>query len=103
LSGTLTAKKGAIGVFICLEQPTKAMYQAAIKAEMWDAGGGKQYPKIQILTVKSLLDGSAHIQMPIQEKKSMLGYKAAKGTVKGKQKAAKITTINGQPELTFEL
>lgn len=102
LRGTIEREKAAIGLFVCLEEPTKPMLQEAAQAGLWSGGGGKDYPRIQILPVQAILEGSAYPQMPMQEKKSLLGFKASKGQQKGQQKAAKLTQVNGQAELVLE-
>ncbi len=102
LVGTIQREKAAIGIFVCLEEPTKPMLTEAAAAGLWDAGYGREYPRIQILPVKALLEGKADVRMPPQEKRSLLGFKAAKGQVRGKQTAAKLTTTNGQVELSLE-
>ena len=47
-----------MGVFICLGEPTKEMEREAVLAGFVDLGGTK-YRKIQIRTIKQLLDGTA--------------------------------------------
>nr|WP_246386167.1 DNA methyltransferase [Armatimonas rosea] len=103
LVGTVQREKAALGLFVCLDEPTKPMLTEAASAGLWEAGYGREYPRIQILPVRALLEGTVDVRMPPQEKRSLLGFKAAKGAVKGKQTAAKVTQTNGQPELTFEL
>ena len=103
LVGTVQREKAALGLFVCLDEPTKPMLTEAASAGLWEAGYGREYPRIQILPVRALLEGTVDVRMPPQEKRSLLGFKAAKGAVKGKQTAAKVTQANGQPELTFEL
>jgi hypothetical protein len=57
LAGTLSAQGGEseLAGFICLEEPTKGMVQAAARAGMYEYRG-EQYPRIQIRTVADLLD-----------------------------------------------
>ncbi|MDD5127178.1 MAG: DNA methyltransferase [Dehalococcoidales bacterium] len=59
LKGVLEREKAPIGVYITLEEPTKPMLEEAAAAgfyepEHWQ---GNLYPRIQILTIRELLDG----------------------------------------------
>ena len=57
-------EKAAIGVFITLEPPTGPMETEAVTAGFYHSPGWNQdYPRIQILTIESLLKG-AQVQMP---------------------------------------
>ena len=48
--------KASIGVFITLNNPTKPMIKEAAEAGFYEAFDGKQYPKLQILTIQELLE-----------------------------------------------
>src|SRR5438309_7787496 len=68
LVGDVNNQKAAGGVLITLERPSKQM-----RTETADAGRytsrlwhDKDYPRIQILTVDGLLNGSEHIEAPPQ-------------------------------------
>lgn len=64
LVGTLDSEKAAIGLFITLEEPSREMKTAAVKAGFYESSGfGRKYPRIQILTVSELLHG-AKVEMP---------------------------------------
>jgi len=64
LIGTAEREKAAIGVFITLESPSKDMNTEAVSAGFYTSPGwNRDYPKIQILTIESLLNG-AQVQMP---------------------------------------
>ncbi|MEO8288631.1 MAG: DNA methyltransferase [Chloroflexota bacterium] len=66
LVGTIGREGAAIGVFITLERSTGEMRTEAIQHGYYHSPGwGKDYPKIQILTVDELLKG-AEIKMPPQ-------------------------------------
>ena len=59
LKGTVEREKAALGFFITLEQPTKAMTTEAVNAgfyfsKVWQ----RNYPKIQIRTVGEMLEGT---------------------------------------------
>jgi site-specific DNA-methyltransferase (adenine-specific) len=66
LVGTVEREKAAMGVFITLEEPSRDMLREAVSAgsyhsEVW----GRDYPRIQILTIADLLAGK-DVQMPQQ-------------------------------------
>jgi site-specific DNA-methyltransferase (adenine-specific) len=65
LAGVVQAQGAALGIFITLEEPTKPMRLEAAKAgEFYSHVSKRSYPKIQILTVKELLDGKKP-EMPL--------------------------------------
>jgi len=83
LRGTIERENAPIGIFITLEQPTQPMITEAASAGYYRSPGwGKDYPKIQILTIADLL-ASKQIQMPPTEH----------GTFK---QAARVTQANGE-------
>jgi len=57
LKGVIEREKAQIGVFITLQEPTKPMRTEAISSGYYKSPLGHNYPKIQILTVKELLEG----------------------------------------------
>lgn len=57
LLGTVESQKAAMGVFISMKMPTKAMIEAANHAGTYTYVNGKKFPKVQIITVQELLDG----------------------------------------------
>jgi site-specific DNA-methyltransferase (adenine-specific) len=64
LRGAMARRESSIGVFITLEEPTRDMIAEAISAGFYDSPGwGRQYPKIQILTIEQLLEGT-EVKMP---------------------------------------
>ncbi len=58
LIATVASNKAELGLFITLANPTKPMIKEAANAGFYQAGNGKTYPKIQILRISGLLDGS---------------------------------------------
>jgi site-specific DNA-methyltransferase (adenine-specific) len=59
LVGVITREDAAVGVFICIEEPTKPMRAEAADAGLYESklvGGGK-HPRVQILTITDLLAG----------------------------------------------
>ncbi len=63
LRGVVEREKGAIGVLITLEPPTKDMRVEAVSSGFYELNSLNRYPRIQILTVEQLLAG-ATIDMP---------------------------------------
>jgi site-specific DNA-methyltransferase (adenine-specific) len=89
LKGVLQREKAAIGAFITLEEPTEPMRTEAVSAGFYEPRyfRGKQYPRIQILTIKELLNG-AELQYPQQQ---VVTFKKAEH--KGKDRTAKEKTL----------
>lgn len=66
LVGTVQREQAAIGVFITLEPATRDMKTEAASAGLYHAiGWGRDYPRIQILSIAELLQG-AEVKMPPQ-------------------------------------
>ena len=59
LKNTVAREKAEIGIFITLVPPTREMMKEAAAAGLYDSplGGGRQVPRIQILTIEGLLNG----------------------------------------------
>ncbi|HEX8598196.1 MAG TPA: restriction endonuclease [Chloroflexia bacterium] len=89
LVGTIDSEKAAMGVFITLEPTTSEMTAAALKAGFYHSPAwGRDFPRIQILTIADLLKGT-EIKMP-----------PAYGTFKQAQKV--LTTPERQAALDLE-
>ena len=58
LKGTMDREKAEMGLFITLQEPTREMTKEAVTAGFYKSPLGGDYPKVQILTVKELLDGA---------------------------------------------
>jgi DNA modification methylase len=59
LAAVIEREKAAIGLFVALEEPTKPMRTEAIAKGLYTCPhNGMQYPKIQILTIRGLLEGT---------------------------------------------
>jgi site-specific DNA-methyltransferase (adenine-specific) len=66
LVGTLDREKAQIGVFLTLEEPSGPMKKEAVSAGYYRSQGwGRDFPRMQILTVEQLLHG-AQVEMPPQ-------------------------------------
>lgn len=55
LVGTVQRTKAEIGLFVTLTPSTKPMEKEAAAAGFYRAGNGREYPRIQILTIEDLL------------------------------------------------
>jgi site-specific DNA-methyltransferase (adenine-specific) len=57
LIATVSSNKAEIGLFVTLTPPTKPMLKEAATAGFYKAGNGRDYPRIQILTIEGVLSG----------------------------------------------
>ena len=66
LKGDMEREKAEIGLFITLEEPTEPMRQEAVSAGFYESEHfpGQLYPRVQILTIESLLTGEAGAEYP---------------------------------------
>jgi site-specific DNA-methyltransferase (adenine-specific) len=64
LVGVVQREKAAVGLFVTLEGPTRAMRDEAAQAGLFTTAGGRDYPKIQILTIDELLNQGKAPQIP---------------------------------------
>jgi DNA modification methylase len=69
LIGVLQREKAEIGVYISFEEPTKPMQREAAEAGFYTSVGssgaeGGKYPRIQLLTIRDLLEGTKSVQRP---------------------------------------
>lgn len=72
----VTREKAALGFFLCMGDITKPMQDEATKQGFWTDAGGRDFPKIQILSVEDLLAHTVKARYPAQDKASLLGFKA---------------------------
>lgn len=58
LKGTMEREGAPLGLFITLEEPTGPMLTEATTAGLWHSElAGREYPRIQVITIRELLDG----------------------------------------------
>ena len=58
LIGTVQSQRAELGVFVCMNPPTKGMLEAANQSGSWThPANGQRYPLVQILQVAELLNG----------------------------------------------
>jgi site-specific DNA-methyltransferase (adenine-specific) len=65
LRGTIEREQAALGAFITLEPPSREMRAEAAAAGVYRSPGwGRDYPRLQILTIEELLTERAELRMP---------------------------------------
>lgn len=65
LAHVVAREKAEIGLFVTLAEPSKPMDVEAVKEGFYTSPAtGAEFPKIQILTIKGLLDGSERARYP---------------------------------------
>jgi len=66
LGHVVKSENAAIGLFVTLKEPTKPMQTEAVKEGFYVSPSfpDKQFPKLQILTVKGLLKGTVQANLP---------------------------------------
>jgi hypothetical protein len=64
LGHVVDREKASIGLFVTLVEPTRPMKDEAVAAGYYEAPTGASFPKIQILTIKGLLDGTEQPNYP---------------------------------------
>lgn len=85
LKGVVDREKAIIGLFVTLAEPTRDMLKEATSAGFYEVGT-KQYPRIQILTIKGLLEGKERPEYFDQHiVKGSGGFKKAKQETRTKK------------------
>ena len=98
LRGVLEREKASIGVLITMQEPTRPMRSEAATGEFYTSPGwGRDYPRVQILTVADLLAGK-RIEMPPIRQVSKTFKKAPRATGKTKRQNKKGNTIWEPPK-----
>jgi hypothetical protein len=62
LIGVLQREKAEIGVYISFEEPTRAMQSEAAEAGFYISSDGTRYPRLQLLTIERLLEGTQRVE-----------------------------------------
>jgi hypothetical protein len=65
LIGVLQREKAEIGVYISFEEPTAPMRREAAEAGFYTSADGSKYPRLQLLSIKDLIEGNKAIQRPL--------------------------------------
>jgi site-specific DNA-methyltransferase (adenine-specific) len=76
LSHVVVREEAQIGLFVTLASPTRPMIREAVKEGFYTSPQGKDFPKIQILTVSGLLNGIEKPTFPDYSKGSATFKKA---------------------------
>ncbi len=63
LGHVVEREKAAIGIFVTLAEPTSPMTKEAVATGFYESFG-KQYPKVQILTIEGLLNKTQRAEFP---------------------------------------
>jgi len=78
-------EKAEIALFISLEQPTPAMVKDAASVGFYESATRKKFPRVQLLTIGSLLDGKQRAEHPDYEPD--LNFKKAKAEKDAEQQS----------------
>jgi site-specific DNA-methyltransferase (adenine-specific) len=78
LGHVIDREKASIGLFVTLTDPTSPMMKEAVTAGYYESPAGASFPKIQILTIKGLLDGSERPRYPDLMQGGLMFKKAKK-------------------------
>lgn len=89
LRGVVEREKAAIGVLITLESASKPMLTEAAAAGFYSSPGwGRNYPRLQVLTIEELLKGTSRLEMPPQSQTAVTFKQAPKESETGKERQA---------------
>ena len=92
LRGVVDREQAAIGVLISMDEPSKPMRTEAVSAGFYESKTwGKQYPKIQLLTVAQIFDGYKIEMPPIKQVEATFKKAARFKGKKGEQLEIKET------------
>jgi hypothetical protein len=86
LGHVVDREKAQIGLFVTLTEPTRPMKEEAVKAGYYSSPTAAKFPKIQILTVEGLLNGTEQPRYPDLMRGGLMFRKATK-EVKEKQRS----------------
>ena len=84
LKGVVERENAELGVFITLQSPTKPMIKEAISNGFYKSPSGKNYQKIQLLTIEDLLYKNKIIERPPKIAISDVTFKKAKKHIDNK-------------------
>lgn len=82
LIGVLDREKAEIGIFVTLAEPTDPMMKTAVAAGFYESPHHGQFPRLQILTIEGLLNGTERPRYPDMAAGAHTFKKAKKQTVK---------------------
>ncbi len=97
LKGDMHAHGAALGLFVTLEEPTAPMVREAAEAGFYHSdASGRDYPAVQILTVRELLDEGSKPNLPLLV---LPAYQRAQPV----KKAAEQAELFGSPAVSWAL
>ena len=65
LSGVMQSEQAVMGVYLCLDKPKKTMIEEAAESGFYTSpSNGKAYPKIQIITMRELMEHTKQVNYP---------------------------------------
>jgi site-specific DNA-methyltransferase (adenine-specific) len=79
-------EKAEIGLFITLAEPTKPMITEAVKEGYYESPYYGKFPKVQILTIEGLMNGTEQARYPDPSKGAHMGKRAKVETKEVDQK-----------------
>jgi DNA modification methylase len=77
-------ENAAIGLFVTLAEPTRPMKEEAVATGYYESPAGASFPKIQILTIKGLLEGTEQAVYPDLMRGGLM-FKKAKQEIQEEQ------------------
>jgi site-specific DNA-methyltransferase (adenine-specific) len=86
LKGVVERENAELGVFITLQSPTRPMIKEAVSSGFYKSPSGKNYPKIQLLTIEDLLYKNKNIERPPKIVINDVTFKKAKKHIDNKYK-----------------
>jgi DNA modification methylase len=84
LGHVIEREKAAIGLFVTLVEPTRPMKEEAVAMGYYESPSGASFPKLQILTIKALLDGTEQPRYPDLMRGGLM-FKKAKQEIADRQ------------------
>lgn len=84
LGHVVDREQAEIGLFVTLAKPTRPMKEEAVKAGYYSSPAGADFPKIQILTIEGLLNGTEQPRYPDLMRGGLM-FKKSKKEVKESQ------------------
>ena len=64
LIGVLQREQAEIGLYLSFEEPTKPMQREAAEAGFYSSPAGGKYPRLQLLSIKDLLNDGKQVEYP---------------------------------------
>ncbi len=64
LRGVIEREHAAIGAYIAFAEPTRPMQKEAAEAGFYTSPDGSKYPRLQLLTIEALMNGTQRLEFP---------------------------------------